>query len=290
MENGSPALFRRGLPLGARLAFFAGLSAVLMLVDGKLQTLESFRSAVSSWIVRPAESMTDGAADAVRGVEKFFTTVSALTEENEALRKKNAELAFALAEHERLRAENAQLQALAGVRAHQRTASAIGLIEGETADAFSRHIEISLGSEDRIEPGMPVIDENGVVGQVNRVSAGRSEVKLLSDPAMQFPVYLPRADLRCATAYSEDSQTVELQFVPAAADVQVGDEVQTSGIDRIFPAGIAVGKVTRVDKIPGDAFAHVWVQLASTPAFGRYVMVVLANTDPAAAAAAKGRK
>lgn len=281
MENGTPALFRRGLPLSARLAFFASLSAILMLVDGKLQTLDSFRSAVADWVIRPAESLTEGGLGAFRGAARFFTTVEALTSENEALKKKNAELAFELADLQKVKAENTQLLSLAGLKDRVKRASAVGQIEGETADAFSQHIEINLGSESGIEPGMPVIDEDGVVGQVNRVSAGRSEVKLLTDPGMQFPVLLPRSGLRCATSYSQDEQTVELQFVPAAADVVEGDDVQTSGIDRVFPAGLSVGKVTRVEKLPGDAFAHVWVKLSSAPAFGRYVMVVLVNNEAA---------
>ena len=286
MENGSPALFKRGLPLSARLAFFASLSAILMLVDGKLQTLESFRSAISAWLIRPAEALAEGSINALSGASKFFTTVEALSSENEALREKNAKLAFELSEMRQMKAENAQLMALAGVKSRIKNSSAVGQISGETADAFSRRVEINLGSESGIEPGMPVIDEDGIVGQVNRISANRSEVKLLTDPTMQFPVLLPRTGLRCATAYSQNGQTVELRFVPAAADVVEGDEVQTSGIDRIFPAGLSVGKVSKVEKVPGDAFAHVWVQLSSAPALGRYVMVVLVNTDPAS----QGRK
>ena len=286
MENGSPALFKRGLPLSARLAFFASLSAILMLVDGKLQTLESFRSAISAWLIRPAEALAEGSINALSGASKFFTTVEALSSENEALREKNAKLAFELSEMRQVKAGNAQLMALAGVKSRIKNSSAVGQISGETADAFSRRVEINLGSESGIEPGMPVIDEDGIVGQVNRISANRSEVKLLTDPTMQFPVLLPRTGLRCATAYSQNGQTVELRFVPAAADVVEGDEVQTSGIDRIFPAGLSVGKVSKVEKVPGDAFAHVWVQLSSAPALGRYVMVVLVNTDPAS----QGRK
>ena len=212
--------------------------------------------------------------------------MEALSSENESLREKNAKLAFELSEMRQMKAENAQLMALAGVKSRIKNSSAVGQISGETADAFSRRVEINLGSESGIEPGMPVIDEDGIVGQVNRISANRSEVKLLTDPTMQFPVLLPRTGLRCATAYSQNGQTVELRFVPAAADVVEGDEVQTSGIDRIFPAGLSVGKVSKVEKVPGDAFAHVWVQLSSAPALGRYVMVVLVNTDPAS----QGRK
>ena len=90
MDNGTPALFRQGLPAGMRLAIFASLSVVLMLVDGKMQTLEAFRESIASYVIRPAEAVTEGTVDALASGGKFFTTVSSLTEENEQLKKKNA--------------------------------------------------------------------------------------------------------------------------------------------------------------------------------------------------------
>jgi rod shape-determining protein MreC len=205
MDNGTPALFRQGLPAGMRLAIFASLSVVLMLVDGKMQTLEAFRESIASYVIRPAEAVTEGTVDALASGGKFFTTVSSLTEENEQLKKKNAQLSFDLLEFNRLKAENAQLQSMAGVRSSVHISSLVGVIQGETADAFTHHLDINLGSSDKIEPGMPVFDENGVLGQISRVRADQSEITLLSDPALQFPVLLPRSGIRCATTIRSSS-------------------------------------------------------------------------------------
>ena len=133
MDNGTPALFRQGLPAGMRLAIFASLSVVLMLVDGKMQTLEAFRESIASYVIRPAEAVTEGTVDALASGGKFFTTVSSLTEENEQLKKKNAQLSFDLLEFNRLKAENAQLQSMAGVRSSVHISSLVGVIQGETA-------------------------------------------------------------------------------------------------------------------------------------------------------------
>ena len=271
MDNGTPALFRQGLPAGMRLAIFASLSVVLM--------LEAFRESIASYVIRPAEAVTEGTVDALASGGKFFTTVSSLTEENEQLKKKNAQLSFDLLEFNRLKAENAQLQSMAGVRSSVHISSLVGVIQGETADAFTHHLDINLGSSDKIEPGMPVFDENGVLGQISRVRADQSEITLLSDPALQFPVLLPRSGIRCATAATGNDQIVELQYVPAAADIQKGDAVQTSGLDRVFPPHMPVGTVVSVEKVPGDAFAHVTVKLSAVPSVGRYVMVGLVK-DP----------
>mgnify|MGYP003023501920 FL=1 len=126
---------------------------------------------------------------------------------------------------------------------------------------------------------MPVFDENGVLGQISRVRADQSEITLLSDPALQFPVLLPRSGIRCATTATGNDHIVELQYVPAAADIEKGDAVQTSGLDRVFPPHMPVGTVVSVEKVPGDAFAHVTVRLSAVPSVGRYVMVGLVK-DP----------
>ena len=67
--------------------------------------------------------------------------------------------------------------------------------------------------------------------------------------------------------------------MPAAADIEKGDAVQTSGLDRVFPPHMPVGTVVSVEKVPGDAFAHVTVRLSAVPSVGRYVMVGLVK-DP----------
>lgn len=290
MINSSPNLFRQGLPAGVRLAFFASLSVILMLVDGKLKTLDTFRQAVDASIIHPAEATTEEVARLFHFAGQFFTTVSALQAENEALRKKNAELHFSLVEFESLKRENQQLRRISDAQQSLRSSVAVGVIRGETADAFSRHIEITLGSKDNIEPGMPVLDENGVIGQIVRVRAGISEVVLLSDPAVQFPVSLPRAGIRCATTATGTDHSVELLYVPSTADVAENDEVLTSGIDRVFPPGLKIGHVSKVEKSSGDAFARIWVTLSATPSIGRYVMVAKVNPAPASETLQEARK
>ena len=289
MINSSPNLFRQGLPAGVRLAFFASLSVILMLVDGKLKTLDTFRQAVDAAVIHPAEAATGEAAQLIRFAGQFFTTVRTLQAENEALRRKNAELSFSLVEFEGLKRENQQLRLISNARQQLQSSVAIGIIRGETADAFSRHVEITLGSKDQIEPGMPVLDENGVIGQIVRVRAAISEVVLLSDPAVQFPVLLPRAGIRCATTSTGTDHSVELLYVPATADVAENDEVLTSGIDRVFPPGLKVGHVSKVERSSGDAFARIWVTLSAAPSIGRYVMVAKVNPAPAPEAKQEGR-
>ena len=94
------------------------------------------------------------------------------------------------------------------------------------------------------------------------------------------PVAINRATsgLRAVAVGGGREGTIELPFIPVAADVQVGDELVTSGIDGTYPAGLSVAKVTIVDKNPAFSFARIVAQPSTAPDHHRFVKVLI-NTD-----------
>ena len=116
----------------------------------------------------------------------------------------------------------------------------------EASDPFSRKIFIDRGASNGVVPGAPVIDEAGVLGQVTRVYPLSSEVTLLIDKEAAIPVLNTRTHQRSA-AFGADGNALELRFMAGNADVKVGDVLQTSGVDGIYPPGLDVAKVVKVD-------------------------------------------
>jgi rod shape-determining protein MreC len=92
----------------------------------------------------------------------------------------------------------------------------------------------------------------------------------------------PKGGLRAVAVGSGREGTIELPFIPVAADVQVGDDLVTSGIDGTYPAGLLVGTVRLVDKNPAFSFARIVVQPATAPDHHRFVKVLLAESKQAA--------
>jgi rod shape-determining protein MreC len=122
-------------------------------------------------------------------------------------------------------------------------------------------------------------------------------VTLLSDKDQAVPVQIVRTGLRSVIYGTPKGDTLDLRFVPISADVQTGDELVTSGLDGIYPPGLPVAKVVRVDKQADTAFARV-VCLPIAPVRGARQLLVLhyeVNQPPnpeevEAAAAAKEAK
>jgi rod shape-determining protein MreC len=84
-----------------------------------------------------------------------------------------------------------------------------------------------------------------------------------------------QSGLRAVAVGSGRDGTIELPFIPVAADIQVGDKLVTSGIDGTYPAGLFVGTVTVVDKNPGFSFARIVAQPSSAPDHHRFVKVLI---------------
>jgi rod shape-determining protein MreC len=142
----------------------------------------------------------------------------------------------------------------------------------DAPDPYSRRVVIDRGSTQGVQLASPVINEAGVLGQVTRVYPLASEVTLLADREAAIPVINTRSQLRSAAFGGPDGP--ELRFTAASADVQVGDRLQTSGLDGIYPPGLPVATVASVDRRSDSAFARIGLALAANPDGVRHVLVL----------------
>jgi rod shape-determining protein MreC len=144
----------------------------------------------------------------------------------------------------------------------------------EAADPFSRKVVIDLGSNQGVRVASPVINERGVVGQVTRAFPLSSEVTLLSDKDAAIPVMNLRSGQRGAAFGSPATGGLEMRFVAGSADVREGDELVTSGLDGVYPAGLAVARVARVERRTDATFARVELDSAVRLDAVRHVLVL----------------
>ena len=146
-----------------------------------------------------------------------------------------------------------------------------------------------------------MINESGVLGQVTQVYALAAEVTLLADKDAAIPVLNTRTQQRSAAfgGAAAASGGVELRYLPGNADVQVGDLLQTSGVDGVYPPGLPVARVAAVERRGEGGFARVLLTPAAAPDRVRHVLVLeplsaqlppRPEPDPAPAAAPVERK
>lgn len=256
MDYGPPPLFNQGVSARARLLFFSFLAVALIVVDSRARLLETIRVGVGV-VMYPLQRALLVPRDVADRIGDFLTTVASLTRENERLRRAAVEQAHVVQQAQALAAENAHLRKLLGARERLGNTAILAQALYESRDRFSRKLVLDAGSQAGVSLGAPVIDDLGVVGQVTRVFPLTAEVTLLTDKDHAIPVQILRNGLRGVAFGGTEPGTLDLRFMASNADVVNGDAVVTSGIDGVYPAGLAVATVTRVERSAKDQFARI---------------------------------
>ncbi|MBC8641233.1 rod shape-determining protein MreC [Caballeronia sp. EK] len=256
MEYSPPPLFKQGPSALARLIFFVVLAIALLISDARYSTLEIVRGMLGAGLY-PLQRAALVPRDIFMGAADLAVTSATLRSQNAKLADKNLELSVKAGDAAQLATENAHLRALLNLQSRATTEETPAEIQYDTRDPFTQKVVIGKGSQQNIQDGAPVVTEDGVIGQVTRVFPLQSEVTLLTDKDQAVPVQIARTGLRSVIYGTPKGDTLDLRFVPISADVQAGDELVTSGLDGIYPPGLRVAKVLRVDKQADTAFARV---------------------------------
>lgn len=273
MEQGPPALFNQGVPARARLAFFSFLAAVLIIVDARVRSLETIRAGVGVvlWPVQVALQLPRAAVDAVAD---YLGGTARLAQDNEILRRQAVEQAKLVQQTQQLLVENGQLRQLLSLRERITVPTIAVQSVQETRDVFSRRLVIDKGSQNEVKPGHPVIDAIGVVGQVTRALPFSAEVTLLTDRDMSIPVQVLRNGLRGVAYGGVAPGTLDLRFMAANADIVKGDQLVTSGLDGVYPPGLPVAAVDKVERVAGDQFARIALLPSGGVQSNRHLLVL----------------
>lgn len=280
MEYTPPPLFKQGPSARARLIAYITLTLALLAVDARYGAMEWVRKGVGA-VLYPFQTVARLPVELVLSVGDYFTSLHALQTENAQLRKQQ------LADQERLfelatvKSENQKLRQLAAVTdTLQVKDSILAEIISDASDPFSRRVVLNKGSLQGIREGMPSIDEAGLLGQVTRVYPARSEVSLVTDKEQIIPVENLRNGLRSVAYGGQDGGMLELRFLPPNADVEKDDVMVTSGLDGLYPRGIPVAKVVKVERNSRYAFASIVCAPVAGVDKHRFVLVLNALKAP----------
>lgn len=292
--DGPPPLFNQGVSARARVAFFSFLAIALIIIDSRVRMLETVRTGVGAvmYPLQQALLMPSRVVDTVGG---YFESVTALTRENEHLKRKEFETAQSLQQARELAVENERLRKLLGAREKVANGAVLADVLYESRDRFSRKLVLNTGTNEGVRAGSPVIDEVGVVGQVTRVFNETSEVTLLTDKDQSIPVQILRNGLRGVAFGGSETGTLDMRFMAANADIVDGDVAITSGLDGVYPSGLMVASVKRVERVAKDQFARIVMAPLAGVESNRHLLVLLVEpaklqAPPAVVAPAAPRK
>lgn len=254
--GGHHRLFHSSRGQGLRALLLALAAIALMAVDHQYAAVANARS-VLSLVVYPVEWLVNAPAAGWRAVSGELTSRQRLIDENGRLRR---QLLLARARLERLGSlerENERLRALlnsAGTMPGHVTVA--GILEVDL-NPFENVVSLNIGGRNGVRRGQPVLDADGIVGQVVRVSPFTAQAMLITDPASAIPVEIERTGLATLAVGTGNLESLSLPYLPNNADVKPGDRLVTSGLGGRYPRGYPVGTVVSVAPQPGARFADV---------------------------------
>jgi rod shape-determining protein MreC len=297
MAYSPPPLFKQGPSALARLIVFVALALGLLVSDARFKTLETVREVIGIGLY-PLQRAALVPRDLALQAAGFFISNNTLRTDNQALRARNLALALQASQAAQLQAENAHLRGLLQLVQHSAIQTVPVEIQYDTRDPFTQKVIIDHGSQQGIQDGAPVVNEEGVIGQVTRIFPLQSEVTLLTDKDQAVPVQVLRTGIRSVIYGTPGGDTLQLRFVPTGADLKPGDLLVTSGLGGVYPAGLPVARVLRVERPADTAFAQV-ICVPIAPIRGARQLLVLhyqntmlprpADEPPSSASAKKAR-
>ncbi len=274
LDRTPPPIFRQGYSALTKLVFFSALALFLMVTDNRMAVIAPLRSAIAT-ALNPAQRALLVPVVAARNSSDYVRALHEAKQSEDTARVALAAQALKGAEAQQLAAENKRLRALLDLRPSLTVRTIAAEVLYEASDPYSRKVFIDRGATQGVVQGSPVVTELGVVGQVTRAYPLSAEVTLVIDKNAAVPVINVRTQQRHA-AYGGTGPDLpmELRYVSTAADVQVGDQMQTSGLDGVYPGGLPVATVTAVQRNASGGFTRV--VLAPTATFDalQHVLVI----------------
>ena len=251
----------------------------MMFADSRFGYLDRVRYGLG-YATSPIYWVADIPTRATLWIDDVFVSRTDLLEENEQLQEDLLVAQRELQLLESLASENSRLLALN---------EATGGIEGEvlpaeiinvSTDPNSQRVLINKGQSDGVFIGQPLLDANGLMGQVVEVLPFTSWALLITDPQHVTPVEVNRNGERALARGSRAmANELELQFVTQTQDMQAGDRLVSSGMGQVYPKNYPVAEIISFYTDPGLDFATVRARPLAEMASTRHVMLVFQSRD-----------
>jgi rod shape-determining protein MreC len=259
-----------------RTLFLVSLSVALMFIDQRFNHLEVVRSNISL-VLSPIRYLVSLPVITGNWANEWLSSHTDILNENAVLKADGRILNARLQKMQVLQAENTRLRNMLG--SSRKLADQVIVAELLSVDQnpYRQLIEINKGTNDGVTLGLAVIDDFGIMGQVIHVNQYTSTTILISDPEHAIPVQFIRSGTRSVAFGNGSVDQLELRYLPATADIEVSDELVTSGLGGRFPADYPVATVISITKDLTHGFVTVLAKPLARLDSSREVLVVKPN-------------
>ena len=255
------------------------VSIVLLISEHRSSKIDGFRSALS-FFVDPLKYLVDLPTVLVEKTGNFISSYKALKIENEKLREVYLINQTKMLKFSALENENIRLRALLENSFKLGEQVLVAELLSVNIVPYEHLVVVNKGTRFGVHPQQPVLDSNGVVGQVFRALPFSSEIMLITDPNHAIPVQVNRNGLLTIAVGSGQLNRLLLPFLPSNADIRPGDLLITSGLGGTFPHGYPVAVVDEFTSQPSKAFSNITATPKALLDRNRELMIVWSKSTP----------
>ena len=227
-----------------------------------------------AWVVHPIAEALDNSVGGVRVLWGRYVALIDASRENERMKSETADLRRRILELEEQGRENDRLRKLLDMPELEVQKGIGANIIGQDASFESLSFVINVGANQGIERRMPVVHADGVVGTIVKVFANSSVFLSFLDPTHDVDGTVVRSRGRMIVEGKGKHLLARLKYLDRSEDVRVGDTVITGGLDGVFPKGIPIGFIVRVDRPEAGVMQEAELRAAVDPGTLEEVIVL----------------
>ena len=244
--------------------------------------LGGYLTPLSRIALRPILSAQTWLAKRYHAVQSLITQpedVTTLRQKNSELEAENSSLQVKIVELQQQVSEAQLLATLVDYeRRHVENQFSAASVIARDVSPFMHYVIIDKGSDSGLHKGMPVVTQQGLVGNITAVTANAARVQLINDPGSSINVILQKSGVE-AVLSGQLTGEIQLGMISQNAVVQAGDLVMTSGLGGNYPANLVIGQVVTVRKEASLLFQSASVQPAVD--FSQLeIVLVITNFQP----------
>ena len=208
-----------------------------------------FRDAVCV-LLTPMQKVFNYATEALDGFAAYFYKFDELVEENNALRERIAELEKQNYDAAELEERSAWMSSFLEMKTQHTDFKMLSAsVTGRESGNYSKILTIDAGTGAGVQLNMPVVTSEGIVGQITELGYNWAKVTTIVEAQSAVGAYIERTDEAgiCEGAFELSADGLcRLSYLPAEADVKVGDRVLSTGFGSVYPRGLVIGYVETV--------------------------------------------
>lgn len=250
------------------------LALVLILLDSKNPKWFASLRSLTHASMQPIYQLSVLPSSSSHFLGSVSKSKEALRRENIRLQAELLQTKARLQQQDYLLAQNARLRGVLSTTNTGEQRLLLGQVIGTDTNPLKQIVVLNKGSNDGVQIGQTVIDENGILGQIINTYPNTSRLLLITDEQQSVSVLVARTGQRAMVTGNGRIDGLSLDYIFKTGDVKVGDELISSGLGGRIPAGYKVGTIKNINTTHTDNFADISVTPAANFLGSSYVLIL----------------